>query len=93
MANIKLDNFRVAIMALNAAIAELKNHGLEVLSIKPDYPGMEVHISNEHRFVQVFPDCLTIPRQSTKYPYELVAELGSIKFIALCPAEAEKEVG
>lgn len=84
-----LDDFRLAIMAVNAAMAELRQHDLKVLYLVVDDRGVQAQIYDPIRFAQVFPDYVTVPFQSKDFSHELVAEYDGIKFTSLCPAERE----
>lgn len=86
-----LDNFRIAIMTVNAAMAELREHDIKVLYLVVDDRGAQAQIYDPLRFAQVFPGFITVPFQSKEFSSELVAEFGGIKFTSLC--RAEKEVG
>jgi len=87
-----LDNFRLAILAVKAAMAELEKNGLNVLGIDITNSGTTAQISDHSRFAEVLPAHKKLPFNCDNYPYKLEMEFFGIKFITLCPTEQEVKV-
>ncbi len=90
------DGLIQGISAVQSAIADLDNCGMDVISIHIDNTRREVHevvvhVYDSDRFIEFFPNYRTTPREPNEYGHShlLTAEMNGIKIINLLPVKKE----